>query len=462
MLTDSRAIANIPPSQRPLKRVLMVSPHFAPINAPDSQRIRTMLPYLAEFGWEAEILTVAPEFVEHPQDAYLTQLLPPDLAIHRTAAFSTRYTRKVGLGNLGLRCLPLFQRRGDRLLSQKSFDAVFFSTTIFPVMTLGARWQRKFGVPYVLDFQDPWLGGFYQNQNGKSQKGKAAVPPGGRFKYAVDKAMAQFLEPKAMQSVSHVISVSPDYPELLQQRYPHLSAAQCSTLPFGAPEDDFAQLPTLNIRQSIFDPKDGDRHWVYVGRGGADMATALRALFYALQQLRQQQPEALRSLRLHFVGTSYAQGDRAVKTVEPLAQEYGLSDLVTEYAHRIPYFEAQQLLLESDAILMIGSDDPRYTASKLYPAVLARKPILAIFHPNSTVVDILQACRAGHVATFTPGAAPEMSVAAIAPLLQAFLNHPKGYQPLLNWPAFEPYTARAMTRKLCEVFDRCATGRATV
>lgn len=458
MLTDSRAIATSNSSSRPLKRVLMVSPHCAPINAPDSQRIRTMLPYLEAFGWEAEILAVAPEFVEHSQDAYLTQLLPPNLAIHRTAAFSTRYTRKVGLGNLGLRCLPFFQRMGDRLLSQKSFDAVFFSTTIFPVMTLGARWQRKFGVPYVLDFQDPWLGGFYQNQKGKNPNAKAAVPPGGRFKYAVDKAMAQFLEPRAMQSVSHVISVSPDYPQLLRQRYPHLSANQCSTLPFGAPEDDFAQLPSLNIHQSIFDPKDGNRHWVYVGRGGADMATALRALFYALGQLRQHQPEALRSLRLHFVGTSYAQGDRAIKTVEPLAQEYGLSDLVTEYAHRIPYFEAQQLLLESDAILMIGSDDPRYTASKLYPAVLARKPILAIFHPNSTVVDILRACRAGQVATFVPEADPADSEAAIAALLQEFLNYPKGYHPPLDGAAFEPYTARSMTRQLCHIFDQCSMG----
>lgn len=414
-----------------------------------------MLPYLTEYGWEAEVLTVAPQFVEHPQDPYLVQLLPSELAIHRTAAFATRYTRKVGLGNLGLRCLPFFQRMGDRLLAQKAFDAVFFSTTIFPVMTLGARWQRKFGIPYVLDFQDPWLGGFYQSRQGKSQSGAPAVPPGGRFKYAVDKAMAQFLEPRAMQGVSHVISVSPDYPELLQQRYPHLSPTQFSVLPFGAPEDDFAQLPNLAIPQSIFDPTDGNRHWVYVGRGGPDMATALRALFYALRQVGEQQPEVLRSLRLHFVGTSYAQGDRAVKTIEPIAQEYGLGDQVREYPHRIPYFAAQQLLLDSDTILMIGSDDPRYTASKLYPAVLARKPILAIFHPNSTVVDILQACQAGQVATFTPGAEPQENYGAIAPLLQEFMHYPKGYCPPLNWAAFEPYTARAMTRQLCKIFDRC-------
>ena len=45
-------------------RVLIVSPHFPPVNAPDHQRVRMSLPYLGEFGWEGHVLTVAPEFVE--------------------------------------------------------------------------------------------------------------------------------------------------------------------------------------------------------------------------------------------------------------------------------------------------------------------------------------------------------------------------------------------------------------
>ena len=47
-------------SRQRLRRVLFVSPHFPPINAPDAQRIRTMLPYLESLGWEAEVLAVEP------------------------------------------------------------------------------------------------------------------------------------------------------------------------------------------------------------------------------------------------------------------------------------------------------------------------------------------------------------------------------------------------------------------
>lgn len=427
----------------PYHRVLIVSPHFPPINAPDHQRVRTALPYLEEFGWEAEILTVQPELVEHPQDPFLQRVLP-DVPRTSTAALPAPLTRKFGLGNLGLRCLPFLARAGDRLLASRRFDLVFFSTTIFPVMVLGDRWRRRFAVPYILDFQDPW----------RVEAAPTRQRPGGRWRYALDKGLARLLEPHALKQVSQVISVSPAYPGLLQQRYAWLRPEQFTVLPFGAPEQDFAQLPALGVGQTIFDPNDGNRHWVYVGRGGSDMAFALRSLFLAIQADRERQPQVWQRVRLHFVGTSYASGARAVKTVQAIAEECNVADLVNEHPQRIPYFEAQQVLRDSQAILLIGSADPTYTASKLYPGILARKSILAIFHHQSSVVDILQQSRAGRVVTFTNTDVPANLQPSLTACLQELLQHPEGYQPDTDWLAFQPYTAREMTRKLCEVFDR--------
>jgi hypothetical protein len=337
------------------------------------------------------------------------------------------------------------QTVGDRLLTRQSFDLVFFSTTIFPVMASGARWLRRFGVPYVLDLQDPWRSQYHQS--GQTQ------PPGGRLKYAVSQVMADVLEPRAMRQVSHIVSVSPSYPQVLQQRYPWLRDDQFTVLPFGAPEADFEQLPQMQIQQSIFDPEDGCRHWVYVGRGGTDMAKALRSLFAAIRQDRDCNPENWQSIRLHFIGTSYAPGSLAVKTVEPIAQDYGIADLVTEHPHRIPYFEAQQALVDSDAILLIGSDDPSYTASKLYPCILARKPIFAIFHQQSSIVDILRQCQTGQVSVFNCDTPDSELTTQVLVQLRTLIETPKGIQPFINWSAFQPYTARAMTQKLCSIFD---------
>ncbi|WP_088889460.1 hypothetical protein [Leptolyngbya ohadii] len=84
------------------------------------------------------------------------------------------------------------------MLASQRFDLVFFSSTIFPVMILGDRWQRRFRVPYILDFQDPW----------RVEAAPTHQRPGGRLRYAVDKFLAKNLEPRAVKRVSHIISES--------------------------------------------------------------------------------------------------------------------------------------------------------------------------------------------------------------------------------------------------------------
>ncbi|MBD2501507.1 glycosyltransferase [Anabaena azotica] len=433
-----------------VNRVLIISPHFPPINAPDHQRVRMSLPYLAQFGWEAHILTVRPDSVEGINDPLLEKTVPQEIPVTSTGALPIQQTRKFGLGSLGLRSFPYLLQAGNRLLQQQKFDLLYFSTTIFNSMALGPIWQRRFGIPYVLDFQDPWLSDYYEKPN-------AGRPPGGRLKYEFSQLQAKLLEPITLSSVSHVISVSPAYPQILQQRYPQLRPEQFTVLPFGAPEQDFASLPAIEVQQKIFNPHDGKRHWVYVGRGGDDMALALRALFLSIQCDRRQNPQVWESVRLHFIGTSYAPKELALKTVEPIAQELGIADLVSEHPERIPYFEALKVLTDSDAILLIGSNDSTYTASKLYPCILARKPILAIFHHQSSVIDILKQCQAGEYITFNSHSQPENLLTQVTTAVHKLLSLPNGYIPETNWSAFKPYTAKEMTRKQCQIFDQCLT-----
>ena len=432
------------------RRVLVVSPHFPPINAPDHQRLRIALPYFKELGWDATVLTVNPSEVKHPIDPILAQALPADLEIATTPALPARITQKIGLGNLGLRCWPFFDRVGRKLLHQTSFDLVFFSTTIFPVLALADGWFKSFNVPYIIDFQDPW------RVDRQQQKKRAQTRPGGRLKYALDKTLAQYLEPKALRHVSHIVSVSPVYPEILQQRYHWLRPEQFTTLPFGAPNHDFSELSQLGVKQSIFDPHDGNRHWVYVGRGGSDMETALRLLFDGIQKQVKVAPDKWHGVKLHFVGTSYDINSHATP-IETLAHQYDLGHMVSEHPQRISYFEAQQLLVDSDGILLIGSDDPSYSASKLYAAILAQRPLLALFHHQSLVVDILHKCEAGQVVTF--GEAHGAPSNQLATALTTMLNRPKDYSPPTRWQQFEPYSGKAMATKLCHLFDR-ATVRA--
>src|SRR5829696_8891477 len=92
-------------SERMRRRVLIVSPHFPPVNAPDMQRVRMSLPFYAEFGWEPTVLAVAPTSTERTEPL-LTETFPAGIPVERVRALPADLTRMVGVGNLALRSLP--------------------------------------------------------------------------------------------------------------------------------------------------------------------------------------------------------------------------------------------------------------------------------------------------------------------------------------------------------------------
>ncbi|MBK7410274.1 MAG: glycosyltransferase [Saprospirales bacterium] len=332
-----------------MKKLLLISPHFPPINGADMHRIRQSLGYYEEFGWQPTVVTVHPDYVEGAQDPLLEKTLPEGLRIIRVKAFSTKYTRKVGLGSLALRSLYFYWRTVNKLLQKEHFDLVLFSTTQFPVMILGNYWKRRFGIPYVIDMQDPWHTDYYLS------KPKAERPPKYWFAYRLNK----WLEPIAMRRVDALMSVSEAYLTTLQERYSNIKPEMCWTITFGAYKKDFEILARRSDSEGGFEKdfevldevgeglpaeaiaKEGIK-LVYVGRAGHDMEPALRGLFEGFRMGLEKEPKLFEKVRFHFIGTSYAAGDKGKKTVEPVAREAGVGDYVQEQPARVPYFTGLQ------------------------------------------------------------------------------------------------------------------------
>ena len=194
-----------------MRSLLIVSPHFPPTNGADMHRVRTSLPYYAEFGWQPRVLAVEPGSVEQAwHDPLLLETLPAEVPVRRVGALSARWTRPLGLGAIGLRAWQPLYRAGTAWIREQRPDLVFFSTTAFPVMTLGRRWQRRYNVPYVLDMQDPWV---------HDQLPADAARAHG-IKHQLMRWLHRRLEPRAMQDASGLLAVSPAYIESLQRRYP--------------------------------------------------------------------------------------------------------------------------------------------------------------------------------------------------------------------------------------------------
>ena len=425
-----------------MKRILIISPYFPPVNAADMQRVRMSLPYFSQFDWEAEVVTVDPTFADMPKDELFVHNLPSDLVVHKVNAFSKKWTSKFGLGSIALRSYWFFRKYVNQLLKAEHFDLIYFSTTQFPLLVLGNYWKRRFNIPYVVDMQDPWYSTYYED------KPKNERPAKYWFSHRLNKS----LEPKAMASVDGLIAVSQGYIDTLVQRYPRLKNIPKKVITFGAFPADFDLVKRSSDSFELSYPKQtGTINLVYVGRGGHDMKLALSILFSAFKKGLTERKQDFERLRFHFIGTSYAPQGEGIPTIAPLAVDFGLDQYVNEQTDRISFYQSIYSLINADALLIIGSDDPNYTASKIYPYILAEKPLLAFFHPQSSAAEIIRQCNAGIVVPL--GTAKEDTIAfTYASLLNIALGNSAA--PTINWKAFESYTAAKMTKSQCELFDK--------
>lgn len=425
-----------------MKKVLIISPNFPPVNAADMQRVRHSLPYFKKYGWTAEVITVDPEYIEsYSTDMLLKETVPPDIKVHYVKAWDAKKTRKYGLGSLSMRSFFFFKKMGSKLLKHGGYDLVYFTTTGFHVMALGRYWKEKFGVPFILDIQDPWRNDFYLD------KPKSQRPPKFQMAYNIDK----YMELYTMKKVDGVISVSQGYVDTFLQRYPYLKPEQFTVIPFGYSDIDF-EVMRKNVRESQVKLPDDKINIVYIGRGGHDMKLACTCFFTALKNVADKHPSA-QKLHCWFIGTSYATKGKGGKTLKPIADEIGAGDMVTEITDRVPFFETLYLLDNAHAFFVPGSTDMHYTASKIYQYVLSEKPMLALFYKGSSIISILDKAGTGTVVTFDEQlqCTPEMVRQCEEFLLQLLDGHTGNVT--YNREQFAEYSAETMTKKQVDFFN---------
>ncbi len=421
-----------------MKKVLIISPHFPPVNSPDQHRVRMSLPFFSEFGWIPTVLTVDPAFVEGFRDPVLEASVPKDVRVIKVKAFSTKHTRKVGLGALGLRALWHMQKAGNRLLRKEQFDLIYFSTTAFHVCWLGQYWKRKFKIPFVIDLQDPWRNDFYLD------KPKHLRPPKHGFAYSIHKKMEGDTMPKA----SGVVSVSKGYIEMMEQRYGLLSKkVPMEVIPFGASSRDFEIAREQKVEPYSFENFGQKINVAYIGAVTPFFLPIIEAFFSVFLETCAN-PHLY---HFYFLGTSYTAD--AEKRIEKLAQKLGITNLVTEQTDRIPYFQALRTLESTDIIFIPGSQDKDYNASKVYNCILSKRPIFSIFNEESLVKSIIEESGSGTAVGVGANDDFTMLKNKIKARIGEFFGLEK--RPIeLNYALTNQFSDRYFTEKQTTLFER--------
>jgi hypothetical protein len=322
--------------------------------------------------------------------------------------------------------------------------AVFITGWPFYQMLLSTRIKRQLNLPVVLDFQDPWF----------SSHG-ATLPFWS--KQGLTNRLASVLEPRALRGASFITSVSEVQNAEMAGRYPWLGVSRMAAIPIGGDPEDFDVLRSTDVLlpEGMLDPVRINLS--FVGAIMPRSGTLLRLVLEAFNRFRREEPALGKRVRMNFIGTSNQPSDNSTFRVIPIARSAGVADAVHEVPQRIPFLQALTILSRSQGILLIGSDEPHYTASKIYPALMSGRPFLSLFHCASSSHSILSSAGGGLVHTYNQDGDDEELLSKLAASLRKIVVTPNQIGRA-NPCAYAPFEARSVTSRFAAIFNEVSTG----
>jgi hypothetical protein len=429
-----------------MRRVLIVTSSYAPTMIADMHRARHLAWELPELGWEVEILS--PD-VSYQVQSYLDEssdiFFPPDTPTHLVSERWSSLFKATGIRAIGWRALLPMLNAGIKLFKGQNFDLVYISTAKFPLFLLGPVWRKWMGVPYVLDFHDPCY------------RGEAASPIRSprNFKHIIARWLSKHIESLATPAAAGLVSVSPDYIDMVRQRYGSrkpvwLNAGRQAVIPFAALPRDFNQ----GVDRVKHSETPRFAKIIYVGVGGSVMARSFSVLCSALGHLRSEHGALVDSIRFELYGTMLGWKEGDPRELVEIAREHSVDDLVSEYPMRVSYQRSLELLLESNGALILGANDDGYMPSKLYSYALSGKPLLASLRRDGPAFTQFKNMPGlGHALWFAD--LQEMPVAEATNVVKHFLDEVTSRHSFDRRVMLAPFLASAMALQHVELFEAC-------
>lgn len=395
------------------------------------QRVRLVVNFLEEFGWKPIIIAVKPGYYEEEQAQELVKLVKPTL---RVAYVDAKHLGKFRLyGDIALRAFGNMKKRALEIIQREKIDCMWLPIPPFYTALIGRRIHDATGVPYAIDYIDPWVHDFPGSHKLFSRAKLASL-------------VAKFLEPIAVKKASAFTGVSSAYYLPVFERNPHLKGIPHAGMPYGFDPYDYSVKPD---NQKLLWSDDGDvKPYVYAGAFLPNAHYFIQQLFGIIAEMRKS-GEWDRSIRFYFVGT----GRTNLSSVAEYARQFGIDDIVKEKQERISYLEVLNNLSNAAGVLAIGSTEQHYTASKIFQSLLSKRPVFAVFHHESTVVNTLSDTGANnYLVTYDEREATGQFVTRLQQAFYEFITLKKGWAPQLD--NLDKYSARASAKALAEVLDR--------
>lgn len=400
--------------------MLIIQPHWPPSNLVGVHRVRLIANELHGLDWKATVLAVHEDDYEEELVPENTQLVAPEVEVIKVRArpAPTLFGRRI-YGDIALRAWHPLMSRASELLKTRNFDFVWVSLPPWYLALMGAPLLKKHGVPFGVDYRDPWIYNLAPEEKG--------------FNRAMFTLLAaRILEPIALRRAALITGVSEGYIQGVRNRYPNLLRdTRILTFQMGfAHRDHEIPLPEYSVP---FTP--GKRTYVYAGAHWAMGASLFRLFLKGLAEAHKRHD--LQDCEFLFIGT----GNPDLPRIQDQITEFGITEVAREIPQRLSYLAVQKILRESDGTLVIGSTDAHYSASKIFQCLITSPRLMGFFHEDSVARSVLEDCSAtSFYVPYNSNRTHDAIVRTLRKALTAFVN------PETNWNAnltpLEAYTTR--------------------
>lgn len=416
-----------------MKTILIIYPHWPPSNLAGVHRPRLIANFLQEFSWKPIVLTVHERYYEEPLDYDINQTVRKGVEVVKADAWPviSIFGKRI-LGDIAIRSFYSLYRKALAIIQTSKIDFIWIPIPSWYTALLGRLLYQKTQIPYGIDYIDPWV----SKLSPYDKIGSRAW---------VSNEIAKFLEPYAVKKASLISGVSTAYYADVLTRNFKKWHIQHVGMPYGFDPRDH-QIEVSGVKYP-WPENESVEPYVYAGAFLPQSHLFIASFCKALQVLEiggKLPPKA----HFYFLGTGHYRG----KTIADYASEAGLSDRITEHQQRFPFLHIQHYLRKAKGLLIIGSIEKHYTASKTFQCLITQNPVWAVFHWESSAAAFLNECNADQYLTQYKERMTESElIQAFTVTLDHFLHIKHTWNPDLK--ALEPYSARSSAEALVKAID---------
>ena len=406
-----------------MKKILIIYPHWPPSNLAGVHRARLISNFLPDFNWQPIILTVKHKYYEEK----------PDFELVGTVSEKTKVvyveSRQVGklrvIGDIGLRSFKFLKKKALEIIKKEKIDFIWIPIPSFYVAVLGRILYNKTKTPYGIDYIDPWVRDISNRKNIRS---------------VLSLQIAKILEPYAVKKASLISGVSTSYYEPILKKYFSGKKISHVGMPYGFDPND--HKIKINIEKYPWYKYPDCKPIIYAGAFLPNSAYFIKKLFKTIKKLKNAK-KWNDNWHLFFIGT----GNYPYKSIQEYADEANISEFVHENKQRFPFLHILNFLSAAFRVLIIGSTEKHYTASKTFQALLSEKPVFAMMHNESSTVEIMNLCKVGnYVIKYHKQVDEEQIEQQIYNKFYEFLNADIEWKPELE--KINKYSAKESARAL--------------